>query len=408
MNMNLKMKQIRGQGMAFAAALAAATVLLSSCIYDDEPTAKTGDDAYVMLKFTAGESVSVGTRAADTNPGTTEENTFKSMRVWVFVSGDSSPLAYKEETGLNEISGSHTIQMKLPKSVIGNRKKIDLYILANGESGSDLSGTDNRQKTRQQLKDSKIGNNGNGNEFGLDINGKNRKAHTTSVPTTGLPMSRAVTDIDFETYASETKDGAKPISVRLHRAVTKFHMFFARKAGVGLDRAYITKVCFLADNAIALSEYTFPGEEQFVNDMPDRTSAKSVKTEGIDFDGNVIYGETPASDITTLPDGTEPEAYKKTASETAKEYMERLKKAGIVGHNLSYFCESYTSKIVRIYYKLSPTCQEYSSDVEIPKEAFLRNREVVVYAYFKDNKVNVSLQYHVIDWTDGGGDIGYN
>lgn len=70
------------------------------------------------------------------------------------------PEAYDEadtyiHLNLNATTGLHTFTVKLPRMTGGAPlKKIDLYILANAESGSNLTTpADNRQLTRQALQE---------------------------------------------------------------------------------------------------------------------------------------------------------------------------------------------------------------------------------------------------------------
>ncbi len=366
--------------------------LFTSCINDDEAASTSGQDTYVNLSFKA-------TRAADTNPATDDESRFKSMRVWAFSNGsgdDALPLSYTEETGLDG-NGMHTISMKLPRNVVDANPEIDLYILANGDA-STLTGTDNKLKTRAQLKAATIGD---AEHYGVNAD---HSAHTMAVPEGGLPMSRAVTKININAFKSETPNPSKSVDVKLHRAVSKIHFFFARKANAGVDGASITGVEVNA-NQIPASELAFPAEEQYSADMADRTTAAALPTDAKFDNAQLNYGATAATDIKTLNDGVEPNTYVKKADETAEAYMARLSTAGISGHYLTYIRETDKAVTGKIKYKLSANSSEQTADFTIAANDMLRNREVVVYAYFSGGRLVVNPM--VLPWNVVTSKIGW-
>lgn len=369
--------------------------LFTSCINDDAAAPTNGLDTYVNLSFKA------GTRAADTNPATGEESRFKSMRVWAFSNGggdDALPLSYTEETGLDE-NGTHTISMKLPRNVVEGNPNIDLYILANGDA-STLTGEGNKLKTRAQLKAATIGDADN---YGVKADGA---AQTMAVPTGGLPMSRAVTKINVDAYKSETPNPENALGIALHRAVSKIHFFFARKANAGVDGASITGV-EIAAKQIPAAELAFPAEEEYSANMADRTTAAALPTGASGDNALLKYGATAATDIKTLADGVEPDTYVKDAegTETAEAYMARLGAAGIEGHYLTYLRETDKAVTGTIKYKLSTNSTEQTATFTIAANDMLRNREVVVYAYFSGGRLVVNPM--VLPWNVVPSKIGW-
>lgn len=139
------------------------------------------------------------------------------------------PEAYDEadtyiHLNLNATTGLHTFTMKLPRMTGGAPlKKIDLYILANAESGSNLTTpADNCRLTRQALQEKVVSE-----SFGLNTQGD---PQCVVVPGRGLPMSRIVEDIPIEGYVTEF---ASPIPADLTdtRNYTDYVAYPVRRTG---------------------------------------------------------------------------------------------------------------------------------------------------------------------------------
>lgn len=139
------------------------------------------------------------------------------------------PEAYDEadtyiHLNLIATTGLHAFTMKLPRMTGGAPlKKIDLYILANAESGSYLTTpANNRQLTRQALQEKVVFE-----SFGLNIQGD---PQCVVVPASGLPMSRIVEDIPIEGYVTEF---ANPIPADLTdtRNYTDYVAYPVRRTG---------------------------------------------------------------------------------------------------------------------------------------------------------------------------------
>ena len=232
-------KMTRRLGMAIAALLMLST--MASCSDQDSQAPATGDEAYLNLSFsTASNTTSRASRAGDignneTQANPTAESDIHSIKVWVFKSETgptANPIAYKEDTPTADgkpVNGNYTLNLRFLRKINGEEiKNIDLYILANSEStnmADKLNGKDLRSITRAELQDVTFDN-----KFGITKEGK---AETTEVPTEGLPISRAITNIEIAKHVADTEIEAKSkgISIPLVRAVSKLHFYFARKAG---------------------------------------------------------------------------------------------------------------------------------------------------------------------------------
>ena len=244
-------KMTRRLGMAIAALLMLST--MASCSDQDPQTSSAfGEEAYLNLSFsTASTTTSRASRAGDiekdeTQANPTAESDIHSIKVWVFKSGtkgeEAKPIAYKEDNtptavGGGTANGTYTLNLRFLRKINGEElKNIDLYILANSESTNmteKLNGKDLRSITREDLQKVTFDK-----PFGITKDGKaettevpNGKAQTTEVPNgKGLPISRAITNIEIAGHVADTEIKAKEIGIKipLVRAVSKLHFYFAR------------------------------------------------------------------------------------------------------------------------------------------------------------------------------------
>ena len=150
----------------------------------------------------------------------------------------ANPIAYKEDrptaVGGGTANGTYTLNLRFLRKINGEElEKIDLYILANSEStnmAEKLEGKDLRSITREDLQKVTFDY-----PFGITEKGE---AETTEVPTEGLPISRAITNIEIADHVADTEIEAKGkgINIPLVRAVSKLHFYFARKEMCIRDR----------------------------------------------------------------------------------------------------------------------------------------------------------------------------
>lgn len=399
-------KMTRRLGMAIAALLMLST--MASCSDQDSQAPATGDEAYLNLSFStvstttsrAGGTGNIGNDETQANPN--QESDIHSIKVWVFKSGtgaSANPIAYKEDNtptavGGGTANGTYTLNLRFLRKINGEElKNIDLYILANSEStnmADKLKGKDFRSITRADLQKATFDD-----PFGITTEGK---AQTTVVPTgKGLPISRAITNIEIAKHVADTEIEAKDkgISIPLVRAVSKLHFYFARKntAEAMTENVKVTRI-EIDGSTFPTESYVFPDEEEYT-----KADANKSATSG-------KYG-TPDYVTTTLTlDGvenakikpvTDPLAYQRGPSETAQDYMNRMNNE-IGGHDLCYLRETNKPITGKIYYKLAEDGSERSEKFTIPSEdKAIRNRELVVYGYFLQGGA-LCLDWQVMPW----------
>ena len=407
-------KMTRRLGMAIAALLLLST--MASCSDQDSQAPATGDEAYLNLSFStasattsrAGGAENIGNDETQANP--TAESDIHSIKVWVFKSGtgaSANPIAYKEDNtptavGGGTANGTYTLNLRFLRKINGEElKNIDLYILANSEStnmAEKLKGKDIRSITRADLQGVTFDD-----PFGITAEGK---AQTAVVPTgKGLPISRAITNIELAKHVADTEIEAKGkgIKIPLVRAVSKLHFYFARKANANTENVKVTRI-EIDRNTFPTESYVFPDEENYAT-----ADANKAATSG-------KYG-TPSYVATPLKlDGVEnakikavadPLAYKRGQGETAQTYMNRMN-TDIGEHNLSYLRETNKSITGKIYYQLAEGGIEKSQEFTIPSSGnAIRNRELVVYGYFLQGGA-LCLDWQVMPWNKVTSEIGWN
>ena len=409
-------KMTRRLGMAIAALLMLST--MASCSDQDSQAPATGDEAYLNLSFStasattsrAGGTGNIGNDETQANPN--HESDIHSIKVWVFKSGtgaSANPIAYKEDNtptavGGGTANGNYTLNLRFLRKINGEElKNIDLYILANSEStnmADKLKGKDFRSITRADLQKVTFDD-----PFGITAEGK---AQTTEVPNgKGLPISRAITNIEIAKHVADTEIEAKDkgISIPLVRAVSKLHFYFARKTGEDAmtENVKVTRI-EIDENIFPTASYVFPDEEDYATADANKAATSNK------------YG-TPSYVPTLLKlDGVEnaqikavadPLAYQRGSSETAQAYMDRMNK-DIGGHNLSYLRETNKSITGKIYYQLAEGGIEKSQEFTIPSSGnAIRNRELVVYGYFLQGGA-LCLDWQVMPWNKVTSEISWS
>lgn len=382
---------------------------MASCSENQDTETAENHDAYISLSFSsnsanstrAGESRTEGMLAnneskADPN----SESDIHSIKVWVFQSGkneDANPIAYKEEA-LTNINGSYNLQLRFLRKIAGEEvKNIDLYILANSESTnieSKLSGKDFSNITRKELQNICFDS-----TFGIQENGN---PQNTKVPTSGLPISRAITNISVENHVGTTEAEAKTkgIKIPLVRAVSKLHFYFARKTGI--ENVKVTRI-EVEGNTIPTASYIFPDETEYKeNDDNQVVTSNKYDVNSTKYVSTVL--RLNSVETNNIKEVEDPEKFKKGKTQTAQNYLDAFKTAGIASHDLCYLRETTKAIKGKIYYSLGTG--EKSVDFSIPTHG-IRNRELVVYGYFlKGGKL--CLDYQVLPWNVVTSEIGWN
>ena len=407
-------KMTRRLGMAIAALLMLST--MASCSDQDSQVPATGDEAYLNLSFsTASTTTSRASRAEDignneTQANPNQESDIHSIKVWVFKSGtgaSANPIAYKEDNtptavGGGTANGTYTLNLRFLRKINGEElKNIDLYILANSEStnmADKLNGKNLRSITRAELQRVTFDN-----PFGITAEGK---AQTTEVPNDkGLPISRAITNIELAKHVADTEIEAKGkgIKIPLVRAVSKLHFYFARKANANTENVKVTKI-EIDGETFPTASYIFPDEEEY-------TKADANKAATSNKYGTPSYVSTllklDGVENTGIKKVEDPLTYKRGATETAQAYMDRMN-TEIGGHNLSYLRETNKPITGKIYYQLTDGSIEKSQGFTIPSSGkAIRNRELVVYGYFLKGGA-LCLDWQVMPWNKVSSEISWS
>lgn len=404
-------KMTRPVCMALAALLMVGA--MASCSENENTETALGDNAYLNLSFSTGTGNS--TRAGESHTedalanneskaDPNSESDIHSIKVWVFQSGtneDANPIAYKEEA-LKDINGSYNLQLRFLRKIAGKDvENIDLYILANSESTNienKLSGKDFSSITRKELQNIRFDS-----TFGIQENGN---PQNTEVPETGLPISRAITKISVEKHVGTTEAEAetKGIKIPLVRAVSKLHFYFARKTGTDANTSQVKVTRIEVEgNTIPTASYVFPDEATYnENGYNQDVTSQKYDNAGTDYVPTTL--KLAGVENTDIKEVDNPESFIKKSNQSAQEYLDAFKQAGIGSHNLCYLRE--TNKAIRgtIYYSLDGGATEKHETFNIPSEGkAIRNRELVVYGYFLNGQMGkLTVTPTIQEWQDGG------
>ena len=405
-------KMTRPVCMALAALLMVGA--MASCSENENTETALGDNAYLSLSFSTGTGNSTragetsGKALADneTDANPTQENDIHNIKVWVFKSNtgdEATPISYKAET-LSEVkNGNYTLSLRFLRKIGGEEvKNIDLYILANSESinmPDQIKGKDLSSVTRKDLKEVCFTS-----PFGINSDGN---AETKEVPAgKGLPISRAITKISVDSHVADTEEGAKAKGIRipLVRAVSKLHFYFARKSGsdANTSQVKVTKI-EVEGNTIPTASYVFPDEATYnENGYNQNVTSQKYDNAGTDYVSNAL--KLAGVENKDIKEVDNPESFIKKNNQSAQEYLDAFKQAGISSHNLCYLRE--TNKAIRgtIYYSLDGGKTEKHETFNIPSEGnAIRNRELVVYGYFLNGQMGkLTVTPTIQEWQDGG------
>lgn len=396
----------------FTAVLAAG--ILTSCIYDSGPCDIEYPDnvpAYLTVSLNTGDvsnripgRTKTSLSEADMESGVESESLIHSYRIWIFASRESGdgaqPIGYAEGTGLAD-NGNRIVSVKLRS---GKMSGIDIYVLANAENSSSLMIGDGSVMTRGQLKSGTVSG------FGI---GSDMKPVAMTVPPTGLPMSRVLSNVPLQKYVSENIDLNNAIEIPLLRAVSKFQFYMAKADGNSdIDGLSILNVEFgktgntatgVSGNFIPRTALAFTKAVDFANvkNLDYLYTSSAFLPENVNYysmtvrytgSSNVLFN---AADITPVKD---PTLFRRGLDETAQAYAERLRNAGLKSVT-SYFLESGQALRGVVNYQFSSN-KSRKVTFNIDPDEFLRNHECIIYVYVLNGRVEVetTLKYQVIDW----------
>mgnify|MGYP007044825187 CR=1 FL=1 len=402
-------KMTRPVCMALAALLMVGA--MASCSENENTETALSDNAYLSLSFSTGTGNSTragetsGKALADneTNANPIQENDIHNIKVWVFKSNtgdDATPISYKAET-LSEVkNGNYTLNLRFLRKIGGEEvKNIDLYILANSESinmPDQIKGKDLSSVTRKDLKEVSFTS-----PFGINSDGT---AETKEVSKEkGLPISRAITQISVDSHVADTEEGAKDkgIKIPLVRAVSKLHFYFARKKGTDANTSQVKVTRIEVEgNTIPTASYVFPDEATYNEDGYNQDVTSQKYNTGTTYVPTTLkLAGVENKDIREVDN---PESFIKK-NQSAQEYLDAFKQAGIDSHNLCYLRE--TNKAIKgtIWYSLDGGTPK-SATFNIPSEGnAIRNRELVVYGYFLNGQMGkLTVTPSIQEWQDGG------
>lgn len=396
----------------FTAVIAA--LILTSCIYDSKPCDIEYPDnvpAYLTVSLNTGDvsnrvpgRTKTSLTEADMESGIDSESLIHSYRIWIFASRESGegaqPIGYAEGTGLAD-NGNRIVSVKLRS---GKMSGIDIYVLANAENSSSLMSGDGSVMTRGQLKSGTVSG------FGI---GSDMKPVAMTVPSTGLPMSRVLSNVPLQKYVSENIDLNNAIEIPLLRAVSKFQFYMAKADGnTDIDGLSILNVEFgkaentatgVSGNFIPQTALAFAGAVDFANvkNLDYLYTSSAFLPENVNYysmtvrytgSSNVLFN---AADISPVKD---PTMFRRGLDETAQAYATRMRKAGLTTFT-SYFLESGQALRGVVNYQFSSN-KSRKVTFNIDPDEFLRNHECIIYAYVLNGRVEVetTLKYQVIDW----------
>ena len=393
---------------------ALAALILTSCIYDSKPCDIEYPDnvpAYLTVTLNTGEvsnkipgRTKTSLTEADMESGIESESLIHSYRIWIFASRESGdgaqPIGFAEQTGLAGTE-NRVVSIKLRT---GKMNGVDIYVLANADGCSGLMSGDGSVMTRGQLKTGTISG------FGI---GTDMKPVAMTVPPTGLPMSRVLSNVPLQNYVSENIDLNNAIEIPLLRAVSKFQFYMAKADGnADIDGLSILNVEFgktentatgVSGNFIPQTALAFTKAVDFANvkNLDYLYTSSAFLPENVNYysmtvrytgSSNVLFN---AADITPVKD---PTLFRRGLDETAQAYAERLRNSGLKSVT-SYFLESGQALRGVVNYQFSSN-KSRKVTFNIDPDEFLRNHECIIYVYVLNGRVEVetTLKYQVIDW----------
>lgn len=386
--------------------------ILTSCIYDSKPCdIEDNVPAYLTVSLNTGDidaKVPGTTKSplmeTDMESGIESESIIHSYRIWIFASRESGdgaqPIGFAEQTGLAGTE-NRVVSIKLRD---GKMKAVDIYVLANADGYSSLMTGDGSVMTRGQLKAGII------NGFGITAD---MKPAVTTVPSTGLPMSRVLASVPLDKYVSESVDLSKAIEIPILRAVSKFQFYIAKaKGNTDIDGLSILNVEFgkagasatgVSGNFIPQTALAFTRAVDFndVKSLDYLYTSSAFLPENVGYysqtvrytgSSNVLF---KAADISPVKD---PTVFRRGLDENAQAYADRMRNANLTSFT-SYYLESGQALRGVVNYQFSSN-KSRKVTFNIAPDEFLRNHECIIYAYVLNGRVEVetTLKYQVIDW----------
>ena len=153
-------------------------------------------------------------------------------------------------------------------------------------------------------------------------------------------------------------------------------------------------------NTIPTASYIFPDETEYKENGDNQVvTSNKYDVNSTGYVSTVLkLNGVETDNIVEIED---PEKFKKNETQTAQDYLDAFKKAGIASHNLCYLRETTKAIKGKIHYSLGT--EEKSVDFSIPTDGkAIRNRELVVYGYFLNGQMGMlTVTPTIKEWQDG-------
>ncbi len=318
-----------------------------------------------------------------------KETRINDLRIWVFLHTATDAtlapgmlLGYLEPKQLN-ISGGEVqkFSVSLDRTLAAKIQTVDVYVLANaGAAGLYGIGMEATPADLDALVLS-------GDLFGIDGNGE--PTATDIIDNVGLPYTAFGKNLALSGSGSDLSIA----NVELVRAVSKVQFVFAQK-----KEGELLPVEFQI-TGLELSSGQIPEREYLFND-----SGSACKIDGGYVDRTLSFINLPTkAGIAGLSDPGS-YAYNPNAGESALSYQNRIYEAlvsgTLTGYAPCYLRESDKALSGRISYRIGGSDIKTVSFSMGASEQLARNRSWVLYFYFNNNSMTLSVSYS--PWEDVG------
>lgn len=366
---------------------------MGACTRVDDPQASLD----IFIRFPDQSQTKAG---SEVEPDNEKETRIVDLRIWVFDSAhNDQPLGFLAPTKV-DYSGEtvHKFTILLDKDVASNIQKADVYILANAKSaGLDMGGglspvkTGNDYKpwsdlTAGELDGIMIGE----DKFGIKLN----TDATTYGPTNtgvldseGLPFSSVGKGLDVGKSGSHLSVE----TVELVRAVSKVQFVFSQ---------------FMDAQEVKPAEFTIVGLKL----NGDKLAEKEFIFPGTAYTGGYLANDLdfPVTAYTKdmIAGYNDPASFECQNGESAQAYQSRINegiKSGFLTRGpLCYLKESAKGLDGVFSYYLAGESENKNVTFSMANgETFSRNRSWIVYIYFMNDRMGISVRV-MDDWMNGG------
>lgn len=342
---------------------------------------------------------------SDVEPDNVKETRIVDLRIWVYIhtASDASLngrlLGFLAPTRL-DYTGSTANKFTIPldKNIASKISKADVYVLANAKSaGLDMGdgkspvkkGTEYKlwsDLSASELDDIVM----SGNAFGIKLNTDAKTygpTNTGVVDTEGLPFSAVGKELDITGSGSHLSVAA----VELVRAVSKVQFVFSQ---------------FMDSDNVKPAEFTIAGLTLNGNKLAKEEYIFPRATYGGGYLENDLTFPVTDYTKTTIAGCLDPAAYECQDGETAQAYRNKINagiSAGVLTLGpLCYLRESDQQLTGIFSYKMAGESENTNKPFSMANgETFSRNRSWIVYIYFMNDRMGISVRV-MDDWKNGG------